>query len=135
MARSSIDALSPGSLNLQPGENHSETAHSYSIDLGQGQTDVKNTIFMYFLLMRSENWLTVFDKNTKTEGTNRPWFRIFNDTLDNDYIIGVQLILVTAEGRRFSPPLGFIVATQEARHHHTLLHADAILALEAQIGV
>jgi len=49
MARSSIDALSPGSLNLQPGENHSETAHSYSIDLGQGQTDVKNTIFMYFV--------------------------------------------------------------------------------------
>jgi len=24
--------------------------------------------------MRSENRLTVFDKNTKTEGTNRPWF-------------------------------------------------------------
>jgi len=53
MARSSIDALSPGSLNLQPGENHSETAHSYSIDLGQGQTDVKNTIFMYFV---DEKW-------------------------------------------------------------------------------
>lgn len=55
-----------------------------------------------------------------------------------DYIIAIQLILITAKesaSQIRSPPVGIVVAGQQAGHHHTLLHSNPILALGAHVRV